>query len=92
MVSIYLPAKFNPSTVTPGGEGMAGSAAVQTAQMESLMFKMESMMHKILKAIEVNQHHLSTAAEKLGHMELRSNFSGHDAGAVAWRRLTAELA
>ena len=92
MVSIFLPAKLIPSTLSPVGEGMADlKAAVFTANMEAVMKNMEAETHKLLNAVGDSEHHLSITAEKLTHMELRSNFSGHDAGAVAWRRITAEL-
>ena len=93
MVSIFLPAKLIPSTLSPLGEVMADvKAAVFTANMEAVMKNLELETHTMLEVCEESQHQLKICAEKLSHMELRGNFLGHDGGAVAWRKLTAELA
>ena len=93
MVSIFLPAKLIPSTLSPLGEVMADvKAAVLTANMEASMKNLELETHTMLEVCEASQLQLCICAEKLGHMELRGNFLGHDGGAVAWRKLTAELA
>ena len=93
MVSIFLPAKLIPSTLSPLGEGMADvKAAVFTTNMESVMKNLELETHTMLEVCAESQHQLKICAEKLSHMELRGNFLGHDGGAVAWRKLTAELA
>ena len=60
--------------------------------LETTMQKLEITLQPFLDAVNENGACLSVLQEKTRHMELRSNFTGHDAAFVMQRQVVNELA